>query len=65
MHSAKFDGIPILGGFSFEVCQLSQPTEQPPNDFGFSDFERPIQLKLLSLLVPGGGVEPQPRIEGM
>ena len=26
MHSAKFDGIPVFGGFVFEVCQPSQPT---------------------------------------
>jgi hypothetical protein len=30
----------------------------PPNDFGFSGFERPIQPKDFILLVPGGGVEP-------
>ena len=35
-----------------------QPSEQPPNDLGLSDFERPIQFKLFILLVPGGGVEP-------
>ena len=35
-----------------------QPSKQPPNDFGLSDFERPIQSKLFVLLVPGGGVEP-------
>jgi hypothetical protein len=47
-------------------CQLflanhsrnQQPSEQPPNDFGLSDFERPIQFKPFVLLVPGGGVEP-------
>ena len=35
-----------------------QPSEQPPNDFGLSDFERPIQSKSFVLMVPGGGVEP-------
>ena len=43
-------GVPTVG--------IQQPPEQPPNDFGLSDFERPIQSKLFDLLVPGGGVEP-------
>jgi hypothetical protein len=40
------------------LCENQQPSEQPPNDFGLSSFERPIQFKLFILLVPGGGVEP-------
>ena len=39
-------------------CGNQQPPEQPPNDFGLSGFERPIQSKSFILLVPGGGVEP-------
>jgi hypothetical protein len=32
--------------------------QQPPNDSGLSDFERPIQHKFFVLLVPGGGSNP-------
>jgi hypothetical protein len=32
-----------------------QLSEQPPNDFDLSGFERRIQLKFFVLLVPGGG----------
>jgi hypothetical protein len=38
-----------------------QPSKQPQNDFGLSDFERPIQSKLFILLVPGGGSNPHDR----
>jgi hypothetical protein len=56
----NFYGIPRLFCFLFAAshCRNQQPPEQPPNDFGLSDFERPFQFKLFVLLVPGGGVEP-------
>jgi hypothetical protein len=38
-----------------------QPSKQSPNDFGLSDFERPISPKLFVLLVPEGGRTPHDR----
>jgi hypothetical protein len=34
---------------------IASRDQQPANDFGLSDFERPISLKLFVLLVPEGG----------
>jgi hypothetical protein len=40
--------------FAVTHCRKQQPSKQPPNDFGLSDFERPIQYKFFVLLCPGG-----------
>ncbi len=50
-------GTPSVFGFLFAVSHRrnQQPSKQPPNDFGLSAFERPIQTNLFIIFGAGRG----------